>query len=217
MPNDGSLFLLLDVQQILELGHEFANVAEVTIDRGEPDVGDLVQHPELVHHERANLLGAHLALGFLLQRRLDPVSDRLERSDADGPLLTRFEQPGQQLLPLEPFAAAVLLDHHVGDLVDPLVTGEPAPAAEALAAPADDLPLLALAGIHHFVAEVRAVWTLHEASELASFWALSNVRPSRAIRTAPRRVTGMNDMACSTMAAPMARSSGAAKKVCTAT
>ena len=85
--------------------------------------------------------------------RLHVVGDRLERRHGHRPLLAGLEQAGDQLLALEPLAAAVLLDHHVGDLVDPLVAGEAAAALEALAAPADDVAFLALARVHDLVAQ----------------------------------------------------------------
>ena len=53
-----------------------------------------------------------------------------------------FSSPRNQLLPIEPLAGAVLLHHHVRDLVDPLVAGEPLAAFEALAAPADHFAFL---------------------------------------------------------------------------
>src|SRR5437879_541335 len=87
--------------------------------------------------------------------------ERLERPDAYRPLFTRFEQPCDQLLPIEPFAGAVLLHHHVRNLVDPLVAGEPLPAVEAFAPAPDDLPFLRFARVDDLVAQVRAVWTPH--------------------------------------------------------
>src|SRR5206468_11471581 len=68
---------------------------------------------------------------------------------------------GNQLLALEAFARAVLLDHHVRDLVDPLVAGEPASAVEALAAAANDLALLALARVDDLIAQMAAERAFH--------------------------------------------------------
>src|SRR4029077_7093891 len=82
----------------------------------------------------------------------------------DGPFFAGFEQPGNQLLPLEPFAGAVLLHHHVRDLVDPLVAGEPLAALEALAAPANDLAFARLTRVDNLIAEVRTVRALHTAT-----------------------------------------------------
>ena len=67
----------LDVQQVLQLAHELADVAEVAIHRGEPHVGDLVEPLQLLHHERADFGRRDLLLRPLLQRGLDAIGDRL--------------------------------------------------------------------------------------------------------------------------------------------
>src|SRR5947207_186698 len=100
----------------------------MTIHRGEPHVGDFVEPLQFFHHERADVRRGDLLLRPLLERPLDAIRDRLERRDAHRALLARFEQPGDELLALEPLARAVLLHDHVGDFIDPLV------AREALAA-----------------------------------------------------------------------------------
>src|SRR4030095_12459061 len=97
----------------------------------------------------------------LLTGVLDLVGHGLDGGDADGPLLARFQQTGDQLLPLESLPRPVFLDHHVRDLVDPLVAGETAPAAEALPPPADDLALFALSRVDDLIAEMGAERALH--------------------------------------------------------
>src|SRR5688500_14357489 len=220
--------LFLGVEQILELRHELTDVAEVPIHGGKTDVGHLVEGPQFVHDEGSDFFRAHLTLRLLLQGRLDTVGDPLEGGDADRTLFAGLEQPGHEFLPLESFAAAVFLDHHVRDLVDPFVAGEPPAAAQTFTAPADDLPFLALPRVDDLVAEVRAVGTLHRDNtpdspgdvpggpDFASCCTPLKVRPSRAMKRMPTSVTGMNEIPCSTIAAPTARSEGAAKKVCTA-
>src|SRR5688500_13434366 len=153
--------LLFRAQKILELAHELAHIAERAIHRREADVGDLVQPLQLLHDDGADFLGAHLFLGAILERRFDLVGDALDGRDADGTFFARLEQTGDELLPLEALARAVLLDHHVRDLVDPLVTGEAAAAVEAFAPAADDLPFLALPRVDDLVAEMTAERTLH--------------------------------------------------------
>src|SRR5688572_29264892 len=51
--------LVFRAQQILELVHELAHVAEGSINRGKADVRDLVQPLQLLHHDPANFFGAH--------------------------------------------------------------------------------------------------------------------------------------------------------------
>jgi hypothetical protein len=131
------------------------------VDRCEPHVGDLVELLQLFHDERADFVRADFFLGAFLQRALDAIGDRLERGDADRPLFARLEQPGDELLPLEALARAVLLHDHVRNLVDPLVTREALAAAETFPATTDDFALAALARVDNFIAEVRTVGTLH--------------------------------------------------------
>src|SRR5690242_6043683 len=67
--------LLLRIQQILQLGHELADVAELAVDGCEPHVGDFVQATELVHHQTADLVGAHLLLRPVLECGFDLVGN----------------------------------------------------------------------------------------------------------------------------------------------
>src|SRR5262249_51463781 len=62
--NTSSLF---DVQQILQLVHELADVAEMPVDRREADVRHFVELLQLLHDERADLGGADFALLSLLK------------------------------------------------------------------------------------------------------------------------------------------------------
>jgi len=72
-------------------------------------------------------------------------SDRFEPGDADRALFARLEQSRDELRPLEPFARAVLLHHHVRNLVDSLVTGEALRALEAFAPAPDHFAFFTLA------------------------------------------------------------------------
>ena len=92
MPPSGDGASFLRVQQILQLVHELADVAEVAVDRGEAHVRHLVEPLQLLHHERADVGGRDFLLGPLLQRRFDAIGHRLERRDADRPLLARLQQ-----------------------------------------------------------------------------------------------------------------------------
>src|SRR6266480_791260 len=78
----------------------------------------------------------------------------------------RFSQAQQTIehfLSIEFLPAAVLLDHHVGDFVDALVSGEALAALQTLAAPADGIGFLALARVHHLVIFKTTERTLHDA------------------------------------------------------
>src|SRR5262249_49650602 len=151
----------LRVEQFLQFVRKLVDVAEMTIHRREPDVRDFIEALELLHHERADLGGRDFLLGALLEGRPHPVGPRFPGGDAPRPLLAGLQEAGDQLRPLEPFARAVLLHHHVGDLVDPLVAGEALTAAEALAPPPDYFAFLRFARVDDLVAEMRTIGALH--------------------------------------------------------
>ena len=113
-----------------------------------------------------------------------------------------LSRPAIELLPLEPLARAVLLDHHVRDLVDPLVAGEAPAAVEALAPAADDLAFLALARVDDLIAEMSRRMGTSSAcrpspssrAELARSLRRPTLRPSWAMNTMPTSTTGTNEI-----------------------
>jgi hypothetical protein len=159
-PTSGGGALLVASHQSLEHVHEGVDVLEAAIDRGEADVGDLVEPLEPLHHEGADLAGGDLALVAVVEHRLGLLDDPLERPRRHRPLLARLDQAAEELLAVELLARAVGLDHHVGDLVDLLVGGEAAAALQALAPPADGVAVAALARVDHPVAVGGAERTL---------------------------------------------------------
>jgi hypothetical protein len=199
----------------VDLAGELAHVTELPI-FGKADVGDRSMRHSFAHDPRADL-------GRFISRsgrstRLDAIGDPFELLHADGTLLARAHEAADELLAAERLGTAVLLDHTVLDLLDVLAARVALAAAKALAAPANAVAFLALARVHDLVAEMPAEGTLHDAA--GSFCVISrmrpNERPSRAMNTRPSSVTGRNEMACSTIAAPTAVGSGTPKNVVTA-
>src|SRR5262245_40274780 len=154
-------FSFLGVQQLFQLVGKLVDVAKMTIHRREPHVRHFIEPFQFLHYETADIGGRDLFVRPILQRRLDAVGDRFQVRHPHRPLLARFQQPRDQLLALEPLARSVLLHHHVGDLVDPLVAGEAFAALEALAAPPDHLALARFPRIDNLIAQMRAVRALH--------------------------------------------------------
>ena len=99
--------------------------------------------------------------GASIRKAFGGVDDGFELAGGHGALFAGAEQAAQHFLAVEALAAAVFLDHHVGDFVDALVGGEAAIAALALAAAADGVGLLALARVDHPVLPEAAIGTLH--------------------------------------------------------
>src|SRR6202040_3338014 len=149
------------LDQGLEHVHEGVQVLEAPVDRGEADVGHLVELPQPLHHEGADLPRGDLAVLSVVEHGLRLADDRLEAARRHHPLLAGLEQAGEQLLAAELLARAVVLDHHVRDVVDLLVGGEAPPTAHALAPPPDGGAVAALARIHDPVAVLGAEGTPH--------------------------------------------------------
>src|SRR5262245_11353485 len=157
----GMTDLLFRVQQSLQLVREFIDVAEMTIHRCKTDIRHFVETLQLLHDKLADVDGTDFFLRPFLESRLHAVGERLERGYADRPFLARLQQTRYYFLPVESLACAVLFDHHIRDLVDPLVTGEALAALEALAAAPDHFAFFRLARIDDFVAEVGTVRAFH--------------------------------------------------------
>jgi hypothetical protein len=83
-------------------------------------------------------------------------------------------------------APAVLLDYHVRNFVDALVSGKALSAFQTLTAAANGIGFLALARIHHLVILKSAKWTFHGAACLSAVpdWApdTRRMRRGQAIR-----------------------------------
>src|SRR5262249_13344945 len=89
------------------------------------------------------------------------IDNLLQLPRRNRPLLAGVQQSAQHFLPVELLPPAILLHHHVGNLVDSLVRRKPLIAALALAPPANRIGLFALARIDHAILGKPAVRTLH--------------------------------------------------------
>src|SRR5215203_112386 len=169
LPLLGLLGLFAGLQQGPDHVHEGVDVLEPAVHRGEAHVGDLVQLLEPLHDEGADLLGRDLPVLALVEHRFGLIDDRLQLLQGDRPLLARLEQAAEELLAAELLARAVVLDDHVGDILDLLVGGEAPAAAQALAAAADGRAVAALPRVDHPVAVFGAKGAPHRALS-ASPW-----------------------------------------------
>src|SRR5437762_4651284 len=131
-------------EKILQLAEELVHVLELPIHRSEPDVRDLVELAEMIHHPGSDLVGRHFAHLGVVKKRFDLVDDRIELRRSDGPLLASFHESGAELLPIEILPAAVFLDDHVRDFLDRLIGRETAAAGLAFPAAADHFALATL-------------------------------------------------------------------------
>src|SRR3954469_11915156 len=89
---------------------EIAGLAEVLVDRGEANVGDVVEGLEPVHHRLADLACPDLvAAGFELA--LDRRDEAVQPLGRDVPLAAGDGDGARELVAVEWFALTVLLDH----------------------------------------------------------------------------------------------------------
>src|SRR5205807_10623270 len=84
-------------------------------------------------------------------------------ADSHGPFFAGPQPPVQDLLTIQFLATAILLHHHVGDLINACVSGETLLAFQALAASTDGIRLLTFPRIHYFIVGKTAKRTLHVA------------------------------------------------------
>src|SRR5688572_14866569 len=148
-------------EKVLELAQELVHVLELSVDRREADVGDLVELAEAVHDARSDVGRRHLTLLGVVQMSFDLIHDCVELSGRNRPLLARLHEPGAKLPSIETFPPAVLLDDHVRDFLDRLIGRETATAGFAFPSPADHLSLAALARVHHAIIHRAAERTFH--------------------------------------------------------
>src|ERR1700748_1246847 len=102
---------LLGVAKLVHEGLEILRLAEVAIDRGEADEGDLVEVGERVHDRLADRGALDLVLAGALEAADDAVHHALQPLAVDRSFAQRDLHRAHQLLALERLALAVALDH----------------------------------------------------------------------------------------------------------
>ena len=150
-----------------DLAPEVVDALEALVDAGEPQVGDLVDHPEVLEHRQTHLLRRGLP-ALVTQLVLDLTGDDVELLLGHRTVLGGRPQPVDQLAPVERLAQARALDHDQRDLVDPLEGGVAVPAAGAFPAAPDGGPVLGHPRVHDPIVVGQAPGTTHasEASAL---------------------------------------------------
>src|SRR5947207_1797272 len=152
----GARRLLQEADLPLEVGE----VLEALVNRGEAEVGDGVEGPQVVEDGLADHLAAHLGtlLPDLLLHRQGEGGDVVL---ADRAVLGRPAHPVDDLGPLERLPVArPLHDHEVG-LLDPFERRVAPPAAQALPSPAGGGTAVGHARIDDLVVHAMAVRAAH--------------------------------------------------------
>src|SRR5256886_2777232 len=147
-------------QELVDLVLDFLEIHERPVHRGEANVRHLVQASELVHDQFADFPRGNLDLAAGAELGLDLVHDAFHRAGRDLALGGGLHQPGEQLLAVEVFAAAVFLHDVERHRLDPLVGGEALRALQALAAAADRLARIGVTGVDHLEVDVTTIRAL---------------------------------------------------------
>src|SRR5262249_19408909 len=139
------------------------HVFEVHVDAGETHVGDFVQFLEAGPDHFADFGGGPVAFGGFVHHGFDFVHGRLEFGCSHRAPFACFPQALKNFLGLEALPPAILLDHHIRNLVDALVGGETTLAFQAFTAATNHVARAAFARVNHFVIKIPAERAFHPA------------------------------------------------------
>src|SRR5690554_3283697 len=115
-------------------GLEVLEARKALVDRGEPQVGDLVELAQRTEDRQAHLVGVELGAPARADVLLDALGEHREVVLRDGPPLARLAHPGDDLLAAERLDHARTLDDREARGLD---RREPPTALGALAAAPD--------------------------------------------------------------------------------
>src|SRR5262249_18106676 len=155
---------LLVALELADQHLEVLGLAEVLVDRGEPDIGDLIQARQRLHDELADHRGRDLVLAEALEAADDPGDRAIDALALHRPLAQRLVHRTLQLSAPERPAPPVLLDHPQLAQLDALEGREPPAALRAMAPPPDRRVVLARAAVLHLGVVVSAKRAAHGVS-----------------------------------------------------
>src|SRR5437870_1603340 len=147
--------------QTLQLMHEFRDIFKFKINRSETNIRNFIEFFQTSHDHLADFRGGTLAFGRFLHIFFYRIHDSIQLRRRNGALLAGAQEPGHYLVSIEGLAAAIFLDHHVGDFVDTLVRRESSFTFQAFASSSNRLTFARLTRINDFIFEKTAEWTLH--------------------------------------------------------
>src|ERR1700693_636266 len=122
------------LEQVLELGQERFHVLKIAVNRGKPDICNLIERNQPAHEQLAYFGGRHFAIRRLGKLRSDGIHYLGQLGHGHRPLFAGLEEPFKHLLAIEFFAPSISFDDHIGDFVTTLVGGEAALTLQALTA-----------------------------------------------------------------------------------
>ena len=123
--------------EFAEHGLKILGLAEIAVDRGEADIGDVVELAQMLHHDLADRLRGNFGLAAAFELAHDRGNHLLDPFRIDRPLAQGDLQRAHQLVAVERHPAAVALDHGQFAQLHPLEGREAEIAGDAHPPPPD--------------------------------------------------------------------------------
>src|SRR3989338_4210366 len=162
----GSLFMmdllsLLAAHQHLNLPFNILELFKRLIHRSEADIRNLVEPPQMLHHDLTQLGTRDFPCPFLLHVAFNPVHELLKSRFGVGALFKRPFKPAQNLLAFVRHPPAVALHHRETEHLHFLDCGKAVVALLALPTPPNAHAFIMQTGIHYLGFFVMANGTMH--------------------------------------------------------
>src|SRR5262249_28612192 len=145
---------------------EILGFAEIAIDRGKADIGDVIELAQMLHHDLSDHLGGDFRLAAALELTHDVGDHLLDALAVHRPLAQGDRHRAHELVAVERHAAAVALDDGQLAKLHALEGGEAEIAGHAHPPPTDDGGVFRRAGVLHLGIEAVAAWATHRRTPL---------------------------------------------------
>src|SRR5271166_5845833 len=155
-------FPILLARQFVEHRFEVLRFAEVSVDRSEAHIGNIIERAQAFHHHLANGLRGNFALALALKFAHDLGYGLIDALGLDRALAQRDLHRAQELVAVEWHATAVALDDHELAQLHPFEGGEAEIAGKAYPTTADDAAVLRRPRVLHLRVEAAAIRTAHD-------------------------------------------------------
>jgi len=140
---------VIDVKQIgRDLGVHYVlegsvrRLAEISVDGGEADIGNLVERRQRFHHQFANLVARNVAPARTFELAHDRVDGALGAVSLEIPLAQGDVDRAGELVAIEWLALPILLDHRQVSQLDTFEGGEPSGAVRTRPAAANGAAII---------------------------------------------------------------------------
>ena len=118
------LALSLRIEEAFNFLYECVDISELSVDRSETNICDLVDVFELFHDKFTDEFTVDFLLHRIVETAFNVINDLFHLSDGNRALLTCADDTIEQFIAVESLAAAILLDDHQDHFLYFLIGGE---------------------------------------------------------------------------------------------